>query len=158
MLTGKEFKKHIFSLIGEHPYTWARKKGINRSVIGQLKRERIPGPKILNQLAIDLKKDVNYLISGRADSAEGHPTVQEAYTVYGEYSPEEQHQADKLLEILRHGDEEHRHLIIQTMDVLCDDRLWIREGRPKRRIRQFKYPGNNKRRRPFVYKTTSKGH
>lgn len=64
MYTDSQFTKHIFFLIGDHPYTWAKEKGIKKSVIGQLKRGRIPGLKILNQLANALGEDVNYLLSG----------------------------------------------------------------------------------------------
>ncbi len=131
-------------------------KGLSKSNVNSIMAGSMPLADTACRVAKVLGVTVEDLVLGKGHEA--HLFVQEASTAYREYNPEERHQVDKLLEILRHGNEEQRYLIIQTIDVLCDGRLWIKEGKPKRRMKQLKYSGNNKRKKPFVYKTTSKGH
>ncbi len=162
MLTEKEFKKHVFSLIGEHPYTWAKNKGIKRGVIDQLKREKIPGPKILNQLANALETDVNYLLTGKKtvesydedsiESLESGPGIDDASLI-----KKHEETVIKLIEILEGTNRHNAKAIIASINALyitkditgpgtslsdsaylrsLNHKQWVMAGKPERRKEQ----------------------
>ena len=145
MLTGKEFRKYIFSLIGEHPYTWAKGKGIKRHVIDQLKRDSIPGPKILDQLSIALEKDIGSLVSEKEEIDVIGRSVEKKKGLHGgtaenvlegyseQLEPEEEKYISKLMAILRGKNDAIKELITCFLDTVASTKEWIKAGRPERR-------------------------
>ncbi len=70
--------------------------------------------------------------------------VSDTHKVYE--NPEEQHLVDKLIEILRNSDQEHKEIITNIINILCGDKMWVKEGRRKRRKKLVPLHGKLERR------------
>ncbi|MCP4259080.1 MAG: hypothetical protein GY774_16465 [Planctomycetes bacterium] len=61
-------------------------------------------------------------------------------------NPEEQHEVNRLLVILRDGNEEHLQIITHTISVLCGVRLWKKNGGIELREKPVSVSGKPERR------------
>jgi hypothetical protein len=129
MYTDKEFTEITLKIIGDSPYTWAKNKGVKRTVIDQIKKG-MPGLKTLYTLSKALNISIDTLI-GEGGLSEKIATL------------EEQKGIDKLLDVLRGKDEDLKKMVkivIDTASAKEYERIcalgplaWAAEGYPERR-------------------------
>lgn len=148
MKNKKTFKDRIIDCIGrQKPTSWGLSIGLNTGTITRIfSQDKIPTWKHLVTISMALNKSINWLLTGK----ELHSDVIEEQIPY---NPEEQHQINKLIEILRNDKEDHTTVITHNINVFCGDRLWVKMGRPERRKKAISRPGMyEKRIKVHVYK------
>jgi len=65
--------------------------------------------------------------------------------------PEIQHLNGKLINILNNRDKEHKGTITNIINILCGDKMWIKEGRWDRRKKLVPLHGNQELRIKNTY-------
>lgn len=146
------FKGRILKCLGDKkPSPWGISIGLSRGAVSRIfGRDKIPTWEHLVLISESLGKSIDWLLTGKE-----HPKdkISELDHCMDQCSQEERHTARKLIEILRHDNEIQKKVITHTIDLFCGDRLWVRQGRPERRVKPNGLPGMPERRtKVFLYK------
>jgi transcriptional regulator with XRE-family HTH domain len=132
----KKFSKGPYSL---------EKEGISRGSIDSIMRGSTPSVDTAYKIAKALGIMVEELVTGKSiEENVSQNVVSNTYVIYKD--SEEEHLVDKLIEILRNSDEEHKEIITNIINILCGEKMWVKEGRNERRKKPVLLHGKLERR------------